>query len=146
MTISCPYTVHSMMTSSNGNICRVTAVNSPHKGQWRGALMFFCDLRLNKRVSKQSRRWWLETSSRLLWRYCNVMYKVVLRYCHGDAFTVCGMTMTQDDSYLVMTHTYTHHIYIYRPPDKVKTMPRLAFHVVGCKSIYNYRLSVKELK
>ena len=39
------------MTSSNGNICRVTGhlcgnspvrspVNSPHKGQWRGALMF----------------------------------------------------------------------------------------------------------
>ena len=36
-----------MMTSSNGNIFRVTdhlcgefLVNSPHKGQWRGALMF----------------------------------------------------------------------------------------------------------
>ena len=36
-----------MMTSSNGNIFRVTVrgihrppVNSPHKGQWRGALMF----------------------------------------------------------------------------------------------------------
>ena len=38
-----------MMTSSNGNIFRVTdplrreftgPVNSPHKGQWRGALMF----------------------------------------------------------------------------------------------------------
>ena len=31
------------MTSSNGNIFRVTGrwpVNSPHKGQWRGALMF----------------------------------------------------------------------------------------------------------
>ena len=28
-----------MMTSSNGNIFRVT-VNSPHKGQWRGGLMF----------------------------------------------------------------------------------------------------------
>ena len=38
--------VTSMMTSSNGNIFRVTGqlcgspVNSPHKGQWRGALMF----------------------------------------------------------------------------------------------------------
>ena len=30
-------------------------VNSPHKGQWRGALIFFFDLRLNKRLSKQ---WW----------------------------------------------------------------------------------------
>ena len=42
---------HYMMTSSNGNIFRVTGrpfvlgihrspVNSPHKGQWRGVLMF----------------------------------------------------------------------------------------------------------
>ena len=42
---------HHMMTSSNGNILRViywpfvrwihrSPVNSPHKGQWRGALMF----------------------------------------------------------------------------------------------------------
>ena len=34
-----------MMTSSNGNIFRITgvfwSVNSPHKGQWREALMFF---------------------------------------------------------------------------------------------------------
>ena len=34
-----------MMTSSNGNIFRVTGhlspVISPHKGQWRGALMFY---------------------------------------------------------------------------------------------------------
>ena len=30
-------------------------VNSPHKGQWRGALMFFY-LRLNKQLSKQSTR------------------------------------------------------------------------------------------
>ena len=42
--------LQTMMTSSNGNIFRVTGpllrgihrspVNSPHKGQWRGALMF----------------------------------------------------------------------------------------------------------
>ena len=42
--------IYTMMTSSNGNIFRVTGhlcgeftgprVNSPHKGQWRGGLMF----------------------------------------------------------------------------------------------------------
>ena len=31
----------------------------------------FFDLRLNKRLSKQSRRLWFETQSRSLWRYCN---------------------------------------------------------------------------
>ena len=46
-------------------------VNSPHKGQWRGALMFFY-LRLNKRLSKQSWGWWFETPSRPLWRHRNV--------------------------------------------------------------------------
>ena len=34
-------------------------VNSPPKGQWRGALMFFFDLRRNTRLNKQSRRWYL---------------------------------------------------------------------------------------
>ena len=32
----------------------------------------FFDLCLNKRVSKQSRGWWFRTSSRPLWRQCNV--------------------------------------------------------------------------
>ena len=36
----------------------------------RGFDVFF-DLRLNKRLSKQSRRWWFETPSRSLWRHRN---------------------------------------------------------------------------
>ena len=32
----------------------------------------FCDLRLDKRLSKQSRGWWFETPSRPLWRHRNV--------------------------------------------------------------------------
>ena len=32
----------------------------------------FFDLRLNKRLSKQSWGWWFETLSRPLWRHCNV--------------------------------------------------------------------------
>ena len=39
-------------------------MDSPHKGQWRGDLMFFFYLRLNTRLSKQSRRWWFETPLR----------------------------------------------------------------------------------
>ena len=33
----------------------------------------FFDLRLNKRLSKQSKRRWFETPSRSLWRHCNVV-------------------------------------------------------------------------
>ena len=53
-------------------------VNSPLKGQWRGALVFFFDLHLNKRSSKQSGGWWFETLSRSLWRHCNASGKKLL--------------------------------------------------------------------
>ena len=43
-------------------------VLSPHKGQRRGALIFF-----SKRLSKQSRRCWFETPCCSLWRHCNVV-------------------------------------------------------------------------
>ena len=46
-------------------------VNSPHKGQWRGALVFSLICTLNKRLSKQSLGMWFETPSRWLWRHCN---------------------------------------------------------------------------
>ena len=69
-----------MMTSSNGNIFRVTG---PLCGEFTGPGEFpaqrpvtrsfdvFFDLRLNKRLSKQSRGWWFETPSWSLWRHCN---------------------------------------------------------------------------
>ena len=34
----------------------------------------FFDLRLNKRLSKQSFGWWVETPSHPLWRHCNVCF------------------------------------------------------------------------
>ena len=36
-------------------------VNSPHKGEWRGALMLSLICALNKRLSKQWWGWWFET-------------------------------------------------------------------------------------
>ena len=58
------------------------AGNSPVTGEFpaqrpvtRSFHVFF-DLRLNKRLSKQSWGWWFETPSRSLWRHCNV--KIVL--------------------------------------------------------------------
>ena len=69
-------------------------VNSPHKGQWRGALMFslIC-------------AWWFETPSHSLWRDCNVWGTVSSfsghsgmawwRLCHdiealSASLTLCG--------------------------------------------------------
>ena len=69
-----------MMTSSNGNIFRVTG---PLCGEFTGPGEFptqrpvtrsfdvSFDLRLNKQLSKQPWAWWFETPSWPLWRQCN---------------------------------------------------------------------------
>ena len=68
-----------MMTSSNGNIFRVTG---PLCGEFTGPGEFptqrpvtrsfdvFFDLRLTKRLNKQPWDWWFETPSLSLWRHC----------------------------------------------------------------------------
>ena len=40
----------------------------------------FCDLRLNKRLSKQSRGWWFETPSKLLYGMVSTIIQPELRY------------------------------------------------------------------
>ena len=40
------------------------------------SLDVFSDLRLNKRLSKQSWGWWFETLSSSLWRHCNVIARL----------------------------------------------------------------------
>ena len=67
-----------MVTSSNGNTFRVTGhlceeftgEFSAQRPVTRSCDVFF-DLRLNKRLSKQSWGWWVETPSRSLWHHCN---------------------------------------------------------------------------
>ena len=72
--------IHPMMTSSNGNIFRVTGplcgeCTGPGEfpTQWPVTRSFdvFFDLRLNKRLSEQPWGWWFETPSWSLWRQCN---------------------------------------------------------------------------
>ena len=70
----------SMMTSSKGNIFRVTG---PLCGEFTGLRWIpltkasnaefdvFFELCLNKRLTKQSWGWWFETLSCPLWRHCN---------------------------------------------------------------------------
>ena len=74
------YNTKCMMTSSNGNISGLLAIcagNSPVTGEFpaqrpvtRSFDVFF-ELRLNKRLSKQSWVWWFETPSRPVWHHCN---------------------------------------------------------------------------
>ena len=74
-----------IMTSSNGNIFRVTGHLS---GEFTGPGEFptqrpvtwsfdvFFDLRLNKRLSKQPWGWWFETPSWSLWCHCNGIERI----------------------------------------------------------------------
>ena len=41
----------------------------------------FVDLRLNRRLCKQSRGWWFETPSHPLWRHCNGRWSYVVSPC-----------------------------------------------------------------
>ena len=56
--------------------------NSPVNGEFPSqrpvtrSFDIFFDLRMNKRLSKQSWCWWFETPRRSLWRHCNV-----IRFC-----------------------------------------------------------------
>ena len=61
-----------VMTSSNGNIFRVTGLlcGESRKPVTRSFDVYF-DLRPNKRFSKQSWGWRFETLSLSLWRHCN---------------------------------------------------------------------------
>ena len=80
-----------MTTSSNRNIFHVTGGNSPVTGEFpaqrpatRSFDVFF-DLRLNKRLSKQSWGWLFGTSLGPLWRHCNELplVHVMVKCLHG---------------------------------------------------------------
>ena len=75
-----PWLRHQMETFSA--LLALCAGNSPVTGEFpsqrpvtRSFDVFF-DLRLNKRLSKQSWGWWFETPSRPLWRHCNGSYDI----------------------------------------------------------------------
>ena len=74
-------------------------VNSPHKGQWPGALMFslICAWITAWRLSKQSWGWWFETLSSPLWRYSNV----IIEYTWSCCFTRCGCLGVELKSYQI---------------------------------------------
>ena len=73
---------HPMETFSA--LLAICAGNSPVTGEFHAqrpvtrSFDVFFDLRLNRQLRKQWRRWWFETLPRSLWRYCNVYTLVVV--------------------------------------------------------------------
>ena len=101
-----------MMTSSNGNIFHVTG---PLCGEFTGPGEFlaqgpvtrsfdvFFDLRLNKRLSKQSWGWWFETLSWSLWCQCNAL-------CYYLSYVVLETSKLVSDKDMLCNWQY---LYIY---------------------------------
>ena len=66
-----------MMTSSNGNIFRVTGLcagNSLVTGDFPAQRPVTRSFDSKKRLSKQSQGWWFATPSGPLWRHCNAFW------------------------------------------------------------------------
>ena len=85
---------NNMMTSSNGNITALLALcagYSPVTGEVPSqrpvmrSFDVFCELRLNKRLSKQSWGWWFETPLRSFLRHCN---ETNIRMPHGQRISI----------------------------------------------------------
>ena len=92
-----PENICCMMTSSNGNILRTTGplwgestghrwipLTMASEAELRGLLA----LRMNKRLSQQSRRQWFETTLRSLWRHCSGVMLNYICYYSGSRSTI----------------------------------------------------------
>ena len=100
----------------------MTSSNSQHKGQSRGTLMVFFYMRLDKRLSKQSRRRWYERSSHSLWRHC-LYYVCMLRWLFINS---CIMW------FLFLADLYIRHSKL---PGAIKTM-YLSTNIAKCARAY----------
>ena len=123
-----PWWRHQMETFSA--LLAICAGNSPVPGEFptqrlvtRSFDVLF-DLRLNKRLSKQSRGWWFQTLSRPLWRHCNAwsrythgMLKARFSYDNGYLATVNCMYMWNN---WVSRSTYWHINWLVRIIPRIK--------------------------
>ena len=125
------------MTSSNGNIFRVTG---PLCGEFTGPGEFptqrpvtrsfdvSFDLRLNTRLSKQPWGWWFETLSWSLWRQCNVNFPQDIYQRNGDSrscalYKVYGVDKLTDN---------------WNSSKKESTRPKLTLYLQSVENMVTY--------
>ena len=112
--IQCPWWRYKMETFS---VLLAICAGTAQRPVTRSFDVFF-DLRLNKRLSKQSWCWWFETQSRPLWRHCDEIlwgfsiWKYGVMICmflfeHGITTGVV-MHVSKWDTYFLMTYLGCH--------------------------------------
>ena len=102
-------------------------VNSTHKGQWCGALMFCSTCALNKQLWG----WWFETPSRSLW-HCNVYIIVLSRY-NEVAFNTAIFFLY----YFVLCLIFLHYSYVNFVP-RICLQGALSYEVFFLWFAYSY--------
>ena len=81
-------------------LCAVTGEFPSQRRVTRSFDVFF-DPRLNKRLSKQSRRWWFKTPCHSLWRHCNVGAQLCERGHPRDGWITMLRITTQLPDYVI---------------------------------------------
>ena len=117
-----------MMTSSKGTISALLAFvgKSPVTGEFPSQRLVtrsfdvFVDLRLNKRLDKQSKCRWFQSPSRSIWCHCNNEYANSITQCQLNRpsikdNTVCGLwgSVWQEGNYFRQSI----HLYVFGNPD-----------------------------
>ena len=119
-----------MMSSSNGNIFRVTDLLwgestgqrwFPSQRPVTRSFGVFCDLFLNKRLSKHLRRCWFQTPSPSLWRHCNDFFG---KYCKRSAyqFLCFDVSLSADSADRRYTYLLTYESFQYRNRSRRKIL------------------------
>ena len=89
------------------------AGNSPVTGEFPAqrpvtpSFDVFFDLRLDKRLSKQSWCWWFETLSRPLWRHCNIRVSISVTGTHAISVSKVTVNTVIDILYIWNTSSTT---------------------------------------
>ena len=113
--------VISMMTSSKGNIFRVTGPLCGEfiRPRWipctkasDAELWCFFALRLNKPLSKQSWGWWCATQLRSLWRHCNSLCRSY-SIDHSNLWLCCQMYLMTNTKITVTYAVQANVIFIF---------------------------------
>ena len=95
------------MTSSNGNIFRVT-------GHTQSFDVFF-DLRLNQHLSKHSWSWWFETSSCPLWRQSNVQSHSQMRQIENHVYNSWNVLLVRISSWFCIMSNHWNSAIVLNP-------------------------------
>ena len=124
-----------MMTSSNGNMFRVTGSlcgeftgEFPVQGPVTRNFELFFDLRLHKRLRKPSWGWWFETPSRSLRCHCNVNVTLLQSQLSHRPTVANSCTNQYEWHRLRMEAIFSlknwgsYRVYLYAEPERFDTM------------------------